>query len=93
MRFSFRKLLAMIVTVLCFSAVATAQDQKADEKQTLRDTELKNYCIYADRYYSIGSYLCEGGTANRCSAPNNKEHKTAYWANETSPTCNTKYTK
>jgi hypothetical protein len=69
----------LVVSGLALTAPAPAQsivsqDGSQDNGKSFFDVvkpdDLKNFCIFRNEAYSIGSFACEGRQANVCAGPN-----------------------
>ena len=64
------------------SLATVAQAQRAGTSPPLTAEPPANYCVFADRLYSPGAYLCvAAGTVIKCDAAGKS------WTAEPSPTC------
>ncbi len=60
--------------VLALASPALAQDTTSQEVgksfyDVIKPDDLKDYCIFRNEAYSIGSFSCEGRQANVCAGP------------------------
>ena len=64
---------AFATLVIAFVAPAFAQDKSQEVGKSFYDVvkpdDIKDYCIFRNDAYSIGSFSCEGRQANVCAAP------------------------
>ena len=64
---------AFATFVLALASPALAQDQSQEVGKSFYDVvkpdDLKDYCIFRNEAYSIGSFSCEGRQANVCAGP------------------------
>ena len=65
---------AFATFVLALASPALAQDTASQEVgksfyDVVKPDDLKDYCIFRNEAYSIGSFSCEGHQANVCAGP------------------------
>jgi len=89
---------AILIVVVLAALAASAQAQQAaqlvDIPPPVSPADMANYCVFANRVYSLGSGLCLGRTGYICMPPTGPTTgNRAYWASKddqtfTRPLCN-----
>ena len=89
---------AILIVVVLAAFATSAQAQQAapfdDIPPPVSPADMPNYCVFANRIYSLGSGLCLGRTGYICMPSNGPTTgNRAYWASKddqtfTRPLCN-----
>jgi hypothetical protein len=79
----------LIVAALCFSLVPgciQAQPLPVNPPKNIADDDLKEYCMFNDRLYSIGAFICVARRLSlQCERPDKGGR--ASWKSVASPDC------